>query len=116
MPKLIALISKKPEISEEEFQLYYEEKHVPLIRSLFPMLGDYKRTYLSSDRLLYGEFSLDPNNAASSCDVITELFFENDEELKLFMELAARDDMVEVVRKDESNFLDSNKTIMYRVE
>ena len=80
------------------------------------MLGDYKRTYLSSNRLLYGEFSLDPNNAAFSCDVITELFFENDEELKLFMELAARDDMVEVVRNDESNFLDSNKTIMYRVE
>ena len=49
-------------------------------------------------------------------ELVTELFFENDEELQLFMELAERDDMVEVVRNDESNFLDSNKTIMYRVE
>tara|TARA_B100001013_G_scaffold332114_1_gene248142 strand:+ start:391 stop:741 length:351 start_codon:yes stop_codon:yes gene_type:complete len=116
MPKLIALICKKPEISEEDFQSYYEHKHVPLIQNLFPMLADYKRTYLSSSKLLYGELSLHPNNTVSSCDVITELFFNDDEQLNLFMELAARDDIVDIIRNDESNFLDSDKTIMYQVE
>ena len=116
MPKLIALICKKPEISEEDFQSYYEDKHVPLIQNLFPMLADYKRTYLITSKLLYGEFSLSPDNKEFSYNVITELFFNSDEELNLFMELAARDEIIEIIRNDESNFLDSDKTIMYQVK
>ena len=46
MPKLIALISKKSSISEEDFKTYYENNHVPLIESLFPTLNGYTRTYL----------------------------------------------------------------------
>jgi hypothetical protein len=31
MPKLIALISKQPQLSPEAFQKYYEANHAPLI-------------------------------------------------------------------------------------
>ena len=52
MPKLIALISKKSSISEEDFKTYYENNHAPLIESLFPTLNGYTRTYLFESNLL----------------------------------------------------------------
>ena len=51
MPKLIALISKKPSISEQDFKIYYETNHAPLIKSLFPSLSGYTRTYLFESNL-----------------------------------------------------------------
>ena len=116
MPKLIALICKKQENSEEDFQSYYEDKHVPLIKSIFPSLTGYKRTYLLESKLLHGEFSLDPINQNTRFNVITELSFDNDEGLNQFFEIAAKDNIVKRIRKDEKKFLDSRKTIMFRID
>ena len=116
MIKLIALIYKKDEISEIEFRSYYENKHVPLIKSIFPSLTGYKRTYLLESNLLNGEFSLDPINQSNRFNVITELSFDNDEGLNQFFEIAAKDNIVKRIRKDEKKFLDSIKTIMFRID
>ena len=116
MPKLIALICKKPEISDKNFQAYYEEQHAPLIRSIFPMLRDYRRTYLPRSNLLYGEFTLEADSLGTVCSVITELGFKNQIDLDAFMELAAKNEIVETIREDESNFLMSDKTIMYQLD
>ena len=116
MIKLIALICKKDKISENEFRSYYENKHVPLIKSIFPSLTGYKRTYLLESNLLNGEFSLDTINQSNRFNVITELSFDNDEGLNQFFEIAAKDNIVKRIRKDEKNFLDSKKTIMFRID
>ena len=52
MPRLIALICKRESVSAEEFQKYYEKNPVPLIKSLFPSLSGYKRTYLLESNML----------------------------------------------------------------
>jgi hypothetical protein len=115
MLKLIALISKKPEISDHDFQIYYENTHAPLIRSIFPMLLEYKRTFLPRSNMLSGDFTLEADKLENVISVITELGFENQNALDLFMELASKEDIVERIREDESNFLNSEKTIMYQL-
>ena len=116
MPKLIALISKKSSISEEDFKTYYENNHVPLIESLFPTLNGYTRTYLFESNLLSDTLPLESDGAQSQFNVITELTFENEADLNLFFERGTHADVVEAIRKDEANFLDGEKTVMYRVD
>ena len=116
MPKLIALISKKSSISEDDFKTYYENNHAPLIESLFPTLDGYTRTYLFESNLLSDTLPLESDGAQSQFNVITELTFKNEEDLNQFFERGTHQDVVETIRDDEANFLDGEKTIMYRVE
>ena len=116
MPKLIALISKKSSISEEDFKNYYENNHAPLIESLFPTLDGYTRTYLFESNLLSDTLPLESDSAQSQFNVITELIFKNEEDLNQFFERGTHQDVVEAIRTDEANFLDGEKTIMYRIE
>ena len=116
MPKLIALISKKSSISEEDFKTYYENNHAPLIESLFPTLDGYTRTYLFESNLLSDTLPLESDGAQSQFNVITELAFKNEEDLNQFFERGTDQGVIETIRKDEANFLDGEKTIMYRVE
>jgi len=116
MPKLIALISKKSSISEDDFKAYYENNHAPLIESLFPTLDGYTRTYLFESNLLSDTLPLESDGAQSQFNVITELTFKDEEDLNQFFERGTHQDVVEAIRADEANFLDGEKTIMYRVE
>ena len=116
MPRLIALICKRESVSAEEFQNYYEKNHVPLIESLFPTLRGYKRTYLLESDMLNDALPLESDNNASPFDVITELTFDDEESLDQFFARGADEEVVDAIRNDEANFLDGEKTIMYRVE
>ena len=116
MPKLIALISKKTSISEEDFQTYYENTHVPLIERLFPTLMDYKRTYLLKASMLNDVLPLESEGEHAQFNVITELTFEDEEGLNQFFEKGAEEEVILMIRDDEANFLDGEKTIMFRVD
>ena len=59
---------------------------------------------------------LESDGAQSQFNVITELTFKNEEDLNQFFERGAHQEVIEIIRKDEANFLDGEKTIMYRVE
>ena len=116
MPRLIALICKKPSISEEDFKSYYESNHAPLIESLFPTLTGYKRTYLLKSNMLNDTLPLESDGVPSQYNVITELTFDDEEGLYQFFELGKNEDVIEAIRNDEANFLDGEQTIMYRVD
>ncbi|MDA9925411.1 EthD domain-containing protein [Gammaproteobacteria bacterium] len=116
MPKLIALICKKPSISEEDFKTYYEENHVPLIESIFPTITGYKRTYLLEASMLNDALPLESDGGHSLFNVITELTFDDDEGLNQFFERGTHAEVIEAIRNDEANFLDGKQTIMYRIE
>ena len=115
MPKLIALITKKPDISDQEFQTYYETKHAPLIHSIFPMLKEYTRRYLTKSNLLTGDFTLKADSLGNVFSVITVLGIKKKKDLDGFMEIAGNPEIVEIIRRDEANFLVSEKTIMYKL-
>ena len=116
MPKLIALICKKPAISEEDFKTYYEENHVPLIESIFPTITGYKRTYLFEASMLNDALPLESDGNHSLFNVITELTFDDEDGLDQFFEKGADNKVIEAIRNDEANFLDGEQTIMYRIE
>jgi uncharacterized protein (TIGR02118 family) len=116
VPKLIALICKKPSISTEDFKTYYEVNHVPLIENLFSTLTGYKRTYLLKSNMLNDVLPLESESGHTPFDVITELMFDDEDGLNQFFAKGADEEVVEAIRKDESNFLDGEKTIMYRVD
>ena len=116
MLKLIALICKKPAISEEDFKTYYEENHVPLIESIFPTITGYKRTYLFEASMLNDALPLESNGDHSLFNVITELTFDDEDGLNQFFERGADNKVIVTIRNDEANFLDGEKTIMYRIE
>ena len=116
MPRLVALICKRDFISAEEFQEYYEKNHVPWIESLFPTLSGYKRTYLLESNMLNDALPLESEGTQSPFDVITELTFDDESALNQFFARGADEEVVEAIRKDEANFLDGEKTIMYRVD
>ena len=116
MPKLIALICKKPEISEEDFKTYYEENHVPLIESIFPTIAGYKRIYLFEANMLNDALPLESDGGHSVFNVITELTFDDEDGLNQFFERGAGNKVIETIRNDEANFLNGEQTIMYRIE
>ncbi|MDG2060905.1 MAG: EthD domain-containing protein [SAR86 cluster bacterium] len=115
MPKLISLIKKKSQLSDEDFASYYETHHAPLIKNIFPMLSRYERTFLPASSILFGEFSLGSEKEEKPYDVITELWFKDDSDLESFMAHAIKPDILEVIRNDEAKFLRSECTVTYRV-
>ncbi|MGC6475587.1 MAG: EthD domain-containing protein [Parvibaculales bacterium] len=116
MPKLVALISKRDSISEADFKTYYETHHVPLIKSLFPTIAGYKRTYLLEEHSLNETLPLESDGVQQQVNVITEIIFDDEDGLNEFFARGTHEDVVEAIRKDEAHFLDGEKTLMYRVE
>ena len=103
MFKVIALLSKKPDLSRDEFIEYYETKHVPLIRELLPKIQEYRRGFLDLNGAI-----IPAGMSAPDFDVITEFWFAD---------RAAGENTLatyggpvgETIRQDEENFLDRSK-------
>ena len=108
MIKVLVFISKLPTISMADFIRYYEEKHVPLVNGLLPMYAGYTRNY--RDTVLYGEI------ASLPCDVVTELLFRDEADYQRWVECLQDPEIIARIREDEANFLQSDKTIVWRVD
>jgi uncharacterized protein (TIGR02118 family) len=111
MFKVIALLTRKPGISREAFIEYYETRHVPLIRSLFPDIADYRRNYVD----LTGAIIAD-GTTAPDFDSVTELWFPDRKGYDAMLKAHFETDAGERVAKDEENFLDRSKTRFFIVE
>ena len=111
MIKHFFLISKKPELSAEEFRTYYEAHHVPLIKRLLPMFAHYERHYI--DR---SQRRIDAEQADPDFDVITEIHFASQADYDDFLQTASDPDVLAAIRADEANFLVSDATRSLRME
>ena len=110
MPKLVALISKQPQLSAEEFRDYYEANHAPLVASLLPMIQRYTRSYLPVEPDVPGD------RGDANFDVLTELWFADEAQLDAFWIRIREPEVSAAIRSDEANFLLSERTQMYRVD
>jgi hypothetical protein len=111
MIKHFFLISKKPEISAEEFRAYYEAHHVPLIKRLLPMFAHYQRHYL--DR---SESRMDAAQPDPGFDVITEIHFATQADYDAFLQTVSDPAVLAEIRADEANFLISDATRSLRMD
>lgn len=108
MIKTVALIRRKPGISKEEFVRYYEHEHAPLVLKTMPQI----RRYVRNHTVLVDEGSPETTPAY---DCVTEIYFDDMES-----SLAAHEVMTssagDVIREDETNFLDQASMVHFLVD
>jgi len=101
--KLLAFIRAREDLSREAFIDHYENHHVPLVRRLLPMVGEYRRNYVDPDLTPGGNRTVD-------YDVVTELGFADQTALDTFWETIRRPEVIAAIREDEAHFLQSDRT------
>jgi uncharacterized protein (TIGR02118 family) len=100
---LIALLSRKPGLSVEEFQTYWREHHGPLAARV-PGLRRYVQDHPMPE--LYG------SRNAPLCDGVAEAWFDSLEDLQRSTETLE----AKAVRADEPNFMDVSKLVFLLTE
>jgi hypothetical protein len=97
-------LTKREDLSVEEFLDYYESHHVPLILSLAPAPEVYKRHYVTrADVVNLDEHALD-------FDVITELGFTDRAGFLAWITAVSSGHAGDQVAADEARFLDRSRT------
>jgi uncharacterized protein (TIGR02118 family) len=109
--KLVVLLKKKPGMSFEEFQNYYETTHCKFIR-LIPRVQCYFRRYLHPLTTHPGHADDD----STEYHVITELWFNSREDLEYAMRRNAEPAVLDVLVPDEEKLFDRSKTRVHIVE
>lgn len=111
MVKVIALLTRKPDVAHRDFIEHYERVHVPLILRSFPQIVGYRRNFVDLSGVLRAPGVADP-----AFDVITEMWFEDrrtyDEMLAAYADPAIGGPVTE----DANQFLDMSKTIQFVVD
>lgn len=103
--KTISLLKAKAGLTPDEFFHYYETKHAPLIRSLFPSLLDYRRNYIDHSKTIAAT-----DGSFSDCDVITELWFTDQAAYQNFIFKVIETQVGDMIAADEEEFLDRGKS------
>ncbi|WP_353227300.1 nuclear transport factor 2 family protein [Novosphingobium sp.] len=110
MIKAIALLRRRADLSRAEFISYYETRHAPLIRSLFPEIIAYARNYVDRD----GAF--DSAVAPIDFDSVTEMRFASRASYDRFLARSAEPAVAKAIADDEENVFDRSATRMMVVD
>ena len=111
MIKVVALITRRTDLTSEDFRDYYEQHHAPLIESLSPALAAYRRNYVDHSTL----WSAD-GLGETTVDVITELWFDDEEAFAAQEEVMRDRDVRRRVVEDEARFMRRELTRIFRVD
>jgi uncharacterized protein (TIGR02118 family) len=109
MVKGIAMLKRKPGLTQEEFIKHYEEVHVPLVLKHLTSIKRYVRNYVISTVVT------PPGLEELEFDCITEQWFDDMQGFQAMMDFAASESG-RVIRDDERSFLDRKKTTYVLVE
>lgn len=111
--KLVALLSRKPGMSLEDFKAYYEGTHVPLICEINPYMADYRRTYVDASTAVKGGIASAPNDWAPDFDAIAEIWFKDRETFDKARAAMTTPESAARIGADEENFLDRSQKRMF---
>lgn len=118
MFKLIITIKKKKGLTLEEFIRHYDEQHIPLCKRIMPPLHLHRRNYILTDHPFYNYVG--DNRATSSTeppfDVITEAFYETEEDARQSMDALFNGDTRRQIMEDEANFCEPGGVNFYVVK
>lgn len=108
--KVVALLTKRADLTQEAFIDYYESRHAPLILASFPSIVAYRRNY--------ADFTEAFASAAApfDFDVVTEIGFTARAGYDDMLARHAQPAIAEAIAADETNFLDRLRTRMFVVE
>lgn len=116
MIKMVALLSRRPDLTFEQFRTYYEERHVPLIRELNPLMAEYRRNYVDVATASKGGIKAAAGSWAPDFDVITEVVFDSRETFEQARALLTSPESAKRIGEDELNFLDRDNKRIFLVE
>jgi uncharacterized protein (TIGR02118 family) len=105
MIKVSAFLTRRPDLTHEQFSQYWKNQHASLVMSL--------DSFTSSVRRYIQQHSLDkcPRGfPIASYDGVAELWFDD---LSSAMTTFDHQDFASIVAKDEENFLDRTKTVLF---
>jgi hypothetical protein len=109
--KLIFLLKGRADLDRQAVMDYYETHHVPLILSLFPTIGSYRRNFVAAQ----GRYRA-PNAAELDFDIVTEIEFETVQDYQQMASQMRDATVTATIAADEANFLDSTYTRMIKVD
>jgi uncharacterized protein (TIGR02118 family) len=105
MIKVSVFLTRRRDLTHEQFSQYWKEKHAPLVMSL-DVFKAHVRHYTQQHSL---------NNVPEGFPVVpydgvAELWLDD---LSSVMTISGHPDYASIVEKDEGNFLDRTKTVMF---
>jgi hypothetical protein len=109
--KVMALLGKKPGLSKAEFIDHYENRHVPLIKSMFDGIVEYRRSYVDLTGAILSDGVAPPD-----FDVVTELWFKDRAGYEAMLAGPGNPEVAKHVADDEEHFLDRSKTRFFVVD
>ena len=101
MIKVIVLIKKRDDMTQEEFARYWEEQHGPLVRRVFPGVERYVQVHLTGP----------PRGDGPQFDGVAEVWYKDQQAWRAGVEFYMSDDG-KVIRDDERKFIDVSKMIV----
>ncbi len=110
MFKAFVMMKRRPDISVEEFIDYYEREHSRLGAGSVPNLRRYIRHYLTP----FGNSVY--SSARSGYDVVTEIWFDNEEEFQKGMAYLADPETAAKFAVDEPKLFDIDTISFYTVK
>lgn len=111
MFKVMAFLTRRPDLSREAFVDYYETRHAPLILQLMPGIRAYRRNYLLPGDMILGSAASPPD-----FDVVTEIYFDDRAAYEAGMHAFDDPAVMQRLIADEQNFLDRERTSFVAVE
>jgi EthD domain len=115
MVRLIGILTKKNGMSRNEFTNYYETRHVPLIRRIFPSLVGYSRNFVLPAGVIEGGH-IEHTPPPPDFDVITSLWFSDEVGLESMTRAVNEDETRKAVIADEEQFLARDRSLTFRVD
>lgn len=109
MFKILAFLSKRADLSPEQFVDYYENAHIPFMLGLAPGPCLYKRRYLTRGA------EMESGNGSVDFDVVTEVGFPDRAAFLAWQAEVFKPGNAERVADDEARFLDRARSRSYGI-
>lgn len=109
--EVVALLTRRADLSHEQMVEYYEMRHAPLILSFTPEIVRYERNFLRRDGSIVTPGANEPD-----FDVVTRLSFADEAAYQKAMARFAEPAVAQAIAEDEENVFDRSRTRFYRVD
>ena len=105
MIKVSAFLTRRPDLTHEQFSQYWKDKHASLLMRLDSFTSSV-RGYIQQRPLS----NVPEGVPIAPYDAVAELWFDD---LSSALTTFAHQDYASIVAKDEDNFLDRTKTVVF---
>jgi uncharacterized protein (TIGR02118 family) len=105
MIKVSVFLTRRPDLTPEQFSQYWKEKHAPLVMSL-----DVFKTHVRHYTQQHSLNNVPDGFPVVPYDGVAELWLDD---LSSVMTISGHHDYASIVAKDEENFLDRSETVMF---